>query len=50
LVILWTRDKRDTRDFRAKKFRAHSDMVENKRERSLKERIKKGGGVGLGEV
>jgi hypothetical protein len=35
LVILWTRDKRETRD-----FRAHSEMVYNKRVRSLRGRIK----------
>jgi hypothetical protein len=44
LVILWTRDKRETRDKRD--FRAHSEMVYNKRVRSLRGKIKRGGGVG----
>ncbi len=35
LVILWTRDKRETRD-----FRAHSEMVYNERVSSLRGRIK----------
>jgi hypothetical protein len=35
LVILWTRDKRETRA-----FRAHSEMVYNKSMRSLRGRIK----------
>ncbi len=48
MVILWTRDKRETRD-----FRAHSEMVDNKRVRSLRGRIKgvegrEGGGAGVG--
>jgi hypothetical protein len=48
LVILWTRDKRETID-----FRAHSEMVYNKRVRSLGGSIqgvegenKRGGGGG----
>jgi hypothetical protein len=49
LVILWTRDKSETRD-----FRAHSEVIYNKRVRSLRGRIKvgegwEGGGVGEGE-
>jgi hypothetical protein len=40
LVILWTREKRETRDFRAIQRRVY-----NKRVRSLRGRIK---GVGVG--
>jgi hypothetical protein len=35
VVILWTRDKREPRD-----YRAHSEMVYNKKARSLRGRIK----------
>jgi hypothetical protein len=35
LVILWTRDEREPRD-----YRAHSEMVYNKKVRSLRGRIK----------
>jgi hypothetical protein len=41
LVILWTRDKRQERDKReTRDFRAHSEMVYNKRVRSPRGRIK----------